>query len=274
MARVSQFYGATGVPLRIDGDVEDPANAWQSQRVRVRAWLAAVPDAEWTGPTRCDSWDMTLLVRHMASASQFLGYTLHQAGDGVPTNLLQGFDSHDTVEAAAALLGDMTPGETREVLATMDAAVDVEIDCMREHGWSALAEAPPGNVPADLAVSHFLFDSWVHEYDLMLPRGEQPTLNALEAEVTVRYLVGLASVASGSATSLDLRLANPDLRIGLEVVGDTVHVMVGSAPTNGAVVEGSVSDFVDRATGRAAGPVRGDDRALAVIDGFGSLLAS
>ena len=126
----------------------------------------------------------------------------------------------------------------------MDAAVDVEIDCMREDGWSALAEAPPGNVSADLAVSHFLFDSWVHEYDLMLPRGEQPTLNALEAEVTVRYLVGLASVQAAD-TSLDLRLANPDLRIGLEVVGGTVHVMVGSAPANGAVVEGSVSDFVD-----------------------------
>jgi hypothetical protein len=31
-------------------------------------------------------------------------------------------------------------------------------------------------------------------------------------------------------------------------------------------------DFVDRATGRQSGPVRGDDRALAVIDDFARLL--
>ena len=37
---------------------------------------------------------------------------------------------------------------------------------------------------------------------------------------------------------------------------------------NAPAIEGRVVDFVDRTTGRQAGAVRGDDRALAIIDGF------
>src|SRR4051812_12971476 len=154
MAKGLQFYGADGVPLRIPGPAEDPADAWRSHRARLRGWLAVLPDADWSGLTRCDDWDVTLLVRHLASASQFLGYTLHQASDGVRTDLLRNFDSHETVQAAAALLGDLSPAETRAVLASMDAAVDRELERMRELGWSATAEAPPGNLPGELAVSH------------------------------------------------------------------------------------------------------------------------
>jgi hypothetical protein len=114
MARILQFYGDGGVPLRVDACVEDPAVAWRSQRARVRGWLDAVPDAEWNGPTRCGLWDMTALVQHMASASQFLGYTLHQAERGTATNLLRELDSHETVQAAAEMLGEMTPGRVRD----------------------------------------------------------------------------------------------------------------------------------------------------------------
>jgi hypothetical protein len=273
MGTIRQFYGGTGVPLLIEGDVDDPASAWRTHRARIRAWLDSVPESDWSGPTRCGLWDMTSLVRHMASASQFLGYTLHESASGTPTRLLRGFDTHETVQAAAAMLGDMTPGAARDVLAPRNAAVDTEIANMSEAGWSELAEAPPGQLPAHLAVSHFLFDSWVHEYDLMVPRGERPEVDPLETEVVVLYLVGLASVTSDVATPLDIQLTDPDLRIGVKVVHGTVEVMVGSVPSSAAVIEGHVVDLVDRTTGREAGPVRGDALGLAVLDGFAELLA-
>jgi Mycothiol maleylpyruvate isomerase N-terminal domain len=274
MAGILQFYGDGGVPLRVDGGVEEPAIAWRSQRTRLRAWLDAVPDAEWNGPTRCELWDMSALVRHMASASQFLGYTLHEAARGTATCLLRDFDSHETVQAASATLGDMTPSDTQDVLGSMDAAVDVELDRMREIGWSVLAEAPPGQLPSHLAVSHFLFDSWVHEYDLMLPRGERPLVDPFEAEVTVRYLIGLAEVATGARTPLELCLTDPELWIGVAVTAGIVEVTVGSAPADAPTIEGRVLDLVDRTTGRQGGALRGDDRALAVIDDFARLLAA
>lgn len=273
MATIRQFYGGAGVPLRIDGDVEGPAMAWGSQRARVRGWLSGLADSDWSGPTRCESWDTTGLVRHLASASQFLGYTLHQAASGEVTRLLQGMDTRTTVEAAASMLGDMTPVAAQETLASADAAVDAELAKMRGTDWGAFAEAPPGQLPAHLVVSHFLFDSWVHEYDLMVPRGEHPAVDPLEAEVVARYLIGLAVVATGSHTPLDLHLSHPELRIGITIVDDMVEVTSGQAPKAASVLEGRVEDVVDRTSGRVAGPVRGDERALAVIDAFGQLLA-
>ena len=272
MPTVRQWYGGEGVPLHIEGDVEAPAAGWRSHRARLRDWLGSVPDPEWDGTTRCGLWDMTLLVRHLASGSQFLGYTLHQASAGEPTSLLRGFDPHATVQAAAAMLGDMTPAEVRDSMTFMDASVDAECTTLESVGWSMLAEAPPGQVPADIAVSHFLFDSWVHEYDLLLPRGEHPVVDPLEVEVVVRYLVGLASLTTDSTTALDVRLSDPGLRIGLTVAHGQRQVAVGSAPTGAAVIDGRAVAVVDYATGREGGEVSGDVHGLAVLDGLARVL--
>ena len=107
----------------------------------------------------------------------------------------------------------------------------------------------------------------------MLPRGEIPAVDRLEAEVVVSYLIGLASLQAGSTTFLDLRLTSPDLRVGLDVAGEMVHVTLGSAPEGAAVIESQVADLVDRATGRQGGPVRGAEAGLAVLDYCAGLLA-
>lgn len=274
MGSVPQFYGSTGVPLRIDGDVRAPARAWRSHRGRLSAWLQVLPDAEWTGPTRCSEWDVTGLVRHLVSGSQFVGYTLHEALKGSPTTLLAGFDSHRTVQASAARLGDLTPARARAALAEMDASVERQIDLLDSVGWDATAEAPPGWLPAHLVVSHFLFDSWVHEHDLMLPRGEQPVVDRLEADMVLRYVVGLASVVADAPTSMDVRVTDPDLRLGLEVEDGVTRIHDGPAPAGAPVVAGRAIDVVDRATGRRpSGPVEGDARALAVLDTLAGLLS-
>jgi uncharacterized protein (TIGR03083 family) len=274
MATVRQFYGGSGAPLRVEADEAEPAAVWRSHRSRLRGWLDSLADEEWGSPTRCAEWDIGGLVRHLGSGSQFLGYTLHEAVSGAATSLLRDFDPHATVQAAASMLGELAPCEARDVLAQMDASVDRELASLAGTDWSAMAEAPPGNVPAHLCVSHFLFDSWVHERDLMLPRGESPGADALEVEVTLRYLLGLASLETGSDRALDIRVSEPDLRIALRVEAGTVIVQVAGAPApRAAVIEGLAADVIDRTTGRDAGQVAGDASGLAVLDGFGSLLA-
>ena len=98
-------------------------------------------------------------------------------------------------------------------------------------------------------------------------------MDRLEAEVVVSYLIGLATVQTRSLNSLDLRLTGPDMRVGLDVAQEVVHVTIGSAPKGAAVIESKVVAVVDRATGRRGGPVQGDPVALAVLDGFGELLS-
>jgi len=230
LAQLRQFYGGTGVPLRLDREPGAPAVACQSHRARLRTWLDGVADSEWGGPTRCALWDMTALVWHLVSGSQLFGYTVHKADRGIATEVLRGFDTQLTARTDAERFGVLTPGAARDSLASKDASVAAEFVGAGQGGWLAMAEAPPGHLPAHLVVNHFLFDSWVHEYDLMLPRGETPALDKLEAEVAVSYLIGLASLQARSTTFLDLRLTSPDLRIGLSVAGETVHVTLRSAP--------------------------------------------
>lgn len=274
MALIRQFYEAGGAPLRIDAPVEEPSAAWRSHRSRMRAWLDALPDDAWGGPTRCADWDVLALVRHLASGSQFLGYTLHRAAAGEATTLLREFDSHATVQAAARTLGEISPAKARAAVAKMDASVDRELDAMADAGWSAMAEAPPGHVPAHLAVNHFVFDSWVHEHDLLRPRGERPVVDPTEASVVVRYLVGLAALLTGAETALDLRLHDPDLRVAVSAADGVVEVSGGRGRPGAAVIEGPLIGVVDRATGRAGASIEGDERGLAVLDGGAALMRS
>jgi hypothetical protein len=183
---------------------------------------------------------------------------------------MRGFDTHLTVRADAARFGEMAPQVERETLAAKDASIAAEIE---DIDWSTKAEAPPGQLAAHLAVNHFLLDSWVHEYDMMRPRGEIPRVDPVEAQVVVSYVIGLASLQAQSATGLDLRMGNPDFQVGVDIADETVLVTIGSAPKGAAVIEGDVVDFVDRTTGRKSGSVHGDQHGLAVIDCFGGLLA-
>ena len=274
MSVYRQYYDGSGVPLRIDEDLAAPAEAWRSQRARMGQWLDALPEDAWSGPTRCEDWDVTLLVRHLASGCQFLGYTLHKAAAGTATTLLTGFDTHVTVNAAAAMLGDLTPAQAREAMTVADASVEREFSALGPDGWMAAAEAPPGRVPAYLAVSHFLFDSWVHEYDLMVPRGEQPVLLVDEVVPVAAYILGLASLSVDAVEPLDVRLTDLDLRIGVDAVDGGAVVTPGSAPSGASVIEGRSVDVIDLATGRESGPVTGDAVGLAVLASLAAFLAT
>jgi hypothetical protein len=79
----------------------------------------------------------------------------------------------------------------------------------------------------------------------LLPQGDLPPDDPLEAEVAVRYLIGLDTVTTGSDAALDLRMADPDFRIGVESVDGMVRVMIGSVPAAASLVEGSVVDVVN-----------------------------
>jgi len=90
----------------------------------------------------------------------------------------------------------------------------------------------------------------------------------------VGYLLGLASIAADEPVPLDLRVADPVLRIGVDVVHGITTVTPGNAPAGAAVVEGRASDVVDRMTGRSAGPVGGDARGLGLLDRFALVLST
>ena len=274
MSVYRQYYDGSGVPLRIDEDLAAPAEAWRSQRARMGQWLDALPEDAWSGPTRCEDWDVTLLVRHLASGCQFLGYTLHKAAAGTATTLLTGFDTHVTVKRPRPCSATSRRPRPARRWPRPTPPSSGEFSALGPDGWMAAAEAPPGRVPAYLAVSHFLFDSWVHEYDLMVPRGEQPVLLVDEVVPVAAYILGLASLSVDVVEPLDVRLTDLDLRIGVDAVDGGAVVTPGSAPSGAAVIEGRSVDVIDLATGRESGPVAGDAAALAVLASLAAFLAT
>jgi uncharacterized protein (TIGR03083 family) len=273
MAKVPQYYGAGGAPLDVEIDPASVAPVWFAHRERLTGWLAALPAPAWAGPTRCEGWTVGVLVRHLASVAQFAGFTLHAAAKGTATRLLEDFDPAVTPGTAAEMLGDPEPGPMLDAMREADARIAATVSGWTAHDWEQLAEAPQGNVPAYLSLTHFLFDSWVHEYDLLLPRDEVPVVLASEVEIVVPYVLGLAGVVGGEATTADVQLTDVDLEVGLTVQDGRAVVRSGWVPDGAPVIRGTAAAVVDVATGRV-GPTTldADPAATDVLTRFAALL--
>ena len=277
MPTVPQFYGGTGAPLDLAIEALRVAPAWFGHRVRFTDWLAARSPDEWDGPTRCDEWSVAGVVRHLTSVAEFEGFTLHQASKGEATRLLEGFDTQVVPQAAAALLAELDPNALLGRLRAADTRIEETVAGWSAADWSRPAEGPPGQMPAHLSLAHMLFDSWVHEHDLLDPRDETPLVVPVEVEIVVTYVVGLAGfvtgIVDGSGATADLRVSDTGLRVGLDATGDRSIVRTSWAPDGAPVVTGTAAAILDVATGRADGDIlAGDPEGIAVLSEFSAML--
>lgn len=273
-----QFYGGDGVPIEVPGTPEQVATAWRSHRERLRGWLADLDDDQWSAPTRCPAWRTREMVQHLISAAAFLGYTLHQCRCGEATRLLEGFDPQATPALAAAQFAGMSTRELLDELHATDARVAAEISAFSEDDWRSPAEAPPGHVPAYVSLDHFLFDSWVHERDVMLPVGETPPTVPDEAALVASYVAGLSGVAYVIGTSpppdvsLRLDLTDLDRCLSVEVrAGRTTVGFDGPGEPNASATAGDLVDFATGRTSEAAVAV--DEKSARFLRGLAALMA-
>ncbi len=266
MARVRQFYSGDGVPMAVPAEPEHVVTAWSSHRQRFRSWFAALDADQWLAPTRCSEWQVKDIAQHLISGAQFLGYTLHQARKGEATHLLNNFDAQVTARTATALFDGMGLAELLEQLSDTDQRVEREIRGFTGELWNAPAEAPPGQVAAYVAVNHFLFDSYVHERDVMLPLGEIPVTEPEEASAVASYVMALAGLALGhdylpfGDRTLRLDLTDIGRHLCVAVVGDWVQVDFCD-PSEAVNISATTGALVDVATGRAAADVLDADAA-------------
>jgi uncharacterized protein (TIGR03083 family) len=271
VTRIKQFYGENGVPFAVPGRPDEIAAAWTSHRKRLRSWFAALTEDGWSGPTRCTEWRVLDLAQHLVSGAQFLGYTLHQSRKGEATRLLVGFDSQQTAVVTATQFAGLSPQGLLEQMTAMDARVDDELDWLAAGDGAAFAEAPPGKVRAHVAVNHFLFDSWVHERDLMLPVDEIPVTEPTEAAMVASYVVALTGIARAFGEEapgpLTLRVHLTDVDRHLQVErSDTGTAVTFTAPEEPVNARALAGDLVDFATGRRIdGELAADQTALTFL---------
>ena len=279
MTKVLQFYGGSGVPFAVPGRPDEIAAAWLSHRQRLRSWFAGLTQDGWSGATRCTDWRVVDLAQHLVSGAQFLGYTLHQSRKGEATRLLEGFDSQQTAVTTAADFAGLSPQDLLEQMSAMDARVQHELGLLAGDGATAPAEAPPGQVPAYVAVNHFLFDSWVHERDLLLPANELPVTEPNEAAMVASYVVTLAGIARAvdgappPPVTMRVHLADLDRNLLIEVsdVGSTVTFAASGEPAD---VRATAGDLVDYATGRRIhGELDADPTAIALLSRLATVMS-
>lgn len=258
MAQVRQFYGGAGAPMHTPASPDEVVAAWRGHRQRFRDWFAELDDAAWDRTTRCTEWRVRDMAQHLISGAQFLGYTLHCARKGEPTRLLAEFDAQATPKATTAMFEGLPPSQLLHQLQTMDARVDVELDGLAADGWDATAEAPPGHVPAHVSVNHFLFDSWVHERDVMLPAEQTPVTDPGEGAAVTSYVLALAGIAGtvdegpAQAATVRAHLTDIDRHLRLDVAEGASLVRYSTDHAGPTDIAATAGALVDLATGRAS----------------------
>jgi hypothetical protein len=139
----------------------------------------------------------------------------------------------------------MSPDEVLEhFVATTDALSDAARSIGRDE-WKAIGEAPPGHVTLHEVVLHALWDSWIHERDVVVPLGLEQPVEPDEVIACLRYAAALAPAFSASTGStregrLGVETTDPDsafvVEAGSEVVVRDVQIPAGTPTITGDAV--------------------------------------
>jgi uncharacterized protein (TIGR03083 family) len=228
--QLTPHYGPDPIVV-LDG----PADAIVAPAVRhyrrLVAALAGLTEEQWAQPTRCDGWDGVDVVVHLETATSFWALSIAAGCQGEPTRFLATFDPVATPAAMVAASGAPSSGEALgRLAAAIDALVGV-IEGLDDAGLSALAEAPPGHIAVSALLHHALWDSWVHERDVLLPLGIAVDEEPDEVEACLRYAAALGPVfhlnqGRPERGTFGVRTTTPDARLLVDV-GDRVEVRAG-----------------------------------------------
>lgn len=220
-----------GLPIiELDGPPEAILTPVIRQRQRFAATLAAFDDEQWTHPSRCAGWSARDVIVHLDSTNTFWNFAVGAGLGGAPSQFLADFDP---VSSPAALVAASDVGAA-ELLGQFARSTDQLADTLSrlDHdGWLTRAESPVGHVTVSTVMHHALWDSWIHERDVLLPMGITPPEEADEITATLRYVgaLGLAyAVHTGSSKrgALGVTATDPDVAF-VVTMGDQAVVHTG-----------------------------------------------
>ncbi len=250
-----------GAPvLSVPGSPRDQLEPLARQRRRLVRVLGELSDDQWHAPSRCVGWSVQDVAAHLVTVNQFWTLSVRAGRSGSPTRYLEGFDPVDTPARLVHDMRHLTPGS---VLAQLAASTDELLGLLAgldDDGWSALAETPLGHVPVRLLASHALWDSWVHERDVVLPLGASLPREPDEVRSSLRYvcaLVGAFSVLGEAevAGTFGVEASSPDDRFVLDVEG-RVSLREASPAAGSPTLCGDAVALIDALSMRV--PLAGD----------------
>lgn len=224
--QLSPRYGSDPV-IVMDGDPSGVAAVAIAQRRRLAETLATFTAEQWAQPSRCDGWTSRDVIVHLAGTNPFWALAIQAGVRGEPTRYLATFDPVTTPPQMVAATPVSDAEAIERFCATSDALCDLWAS-LDDDGWRALAEAPPGHVSVSALTHHALWDSWVHERDVLLPLSITPVISDDEVTACLRYAIALGPALAlnrGSARrgTLSIETTNPAVSASV-VIAERVEV--------------------------------------------------
>ena len=249
---LSPRYGVTPL-LTLDDDPAAIGVPLIRQRRRLAETLGRLSEEQWSHPSRCDGWSALDVAIHLSSTNSFWEASIGSGVAGTPTEILASFDPVAT-PAQMVATSDQGATDVVEAFAASTESLAALVAELAPCDWELLAEAPPGHVSVSAVAHHALWDSWIHERDILLPLGEAPAEEPDEIIASLRYVASLApglALTRGAARSggFDVTASEPDTSFHVSI-GSDVAVTDGAAGSD-FVLAGKAVDLLEALSVRA-----------------------
>ena len=254
--RTSPHYGDSPV-LRLTVELPDPPSVVMRQRRRLGTILQGLDAHQWGSMSRCEGWTVKDVVAHLTTTNQYWAYSISQGRLGAPTRLLDGFDP---VSGPAELVSSSAAVGFEQVLEQFLTTTEAMEQAMQGDGSiddSTLAEAPLiGHVWVGAVELHALWDSWIHERDIVTSLGltAHEERDELLACLTYASALGPAILAAmGSQHTGSLHVTAPDVGADFVVeMGPNVTVR-DAAASESVALSGDAVELIEGLSCRGAG---------------------
>lgn len=251
------FQGTTtsGKGLRLRVQLDEVMTEFRAHRSRLVAELSELTEKEWNGPTRCHLWSVADVISHLTDSNRWGLEVLHEALRGTESSSMMAFDNRLTPHEYVKAGRGRSRKKIIEDLATGTEKLLMVVGETRDLRAVPFIQAPIGRVSPTLAVLHLLWDSWLHERDVLEPLDRSPVYSANEVRLVASYALLLAGSAISSITAAhqhcDLLLdgaGGGHYRMEIE---ETIRLsVVMPVPATGAMLQGPILSTIDALAGR------------------------
>ena len=235
--------------FRFELPMEDLRGLVTGQRERFAGVLADLDEAQWSAPSRCDAWSVRDVVAHLVTTNGFWSFAIGAGLAGEPTRVLTSFDPVSTPADLVDATRSQPPAEVLHQFVAANQDLDATLASIGDEDWDRLAEAPHGHVPIRALALHALWDSWIHERDIVLPLGRPAVEDPDEVAACLRYVAALGpafvvGAGSGRPGAIVVDASDPDVHFVVDV-GDSVALREGDAPQDALVLTGGAVDLTE-----------------------------
>jgi uncharacterized protein (TIGR03083 family) len=237
------------VIISIEGRPDEVLAPVVRQRRRLETLLAGLEPADWRAASRCDGWIVQDVIAHLVGVNAFWQASVTAGLAGTPTRILTAFDPAATPPLMVDSMRALGAAEVLDQFVTSNDGFLGAIADLDEPAWSMLAESPAGLVPIRLLAHHALWDSWVHERDIVLPLGLAQPVEPDEVHASLHFAAALSpAFAMGSPTApkglFSVTTSDPESCFTLDV-GDTVSVAPGATAATAPCLHGDAVELLE-----------------------------